>query len=137
MFCFSRELLDVNEQNEFSNVVRDVNTIIDRHSLPWDHEYIQCRLQNSLYAIANKLPYSPAICWEKIPEHISNVNAFESALQEVERLEGQEQQQQNDETDEDASIQYYPPDHKYAEEIYVPPLKRRPDLVYVFKFSSS
>lgn len=102
---------------------RDVHTIVNRHSIPWDHEYVQCRLQNSLFAIANKLPYSSAICFEKIPEPVSNADAFEAALEEAERLVAHE----NDDLDEDATIQYSPPDNNYADEVYYPPMKRRPN----------
>lgn len=124
LFCF-RELLDPVAQNEFSDVFRDVHMIINRHSIPWDHEYVQCRLQNSLFAIANKLPYSSAICWEKIPEGVSNADAFEAALEEAERLVEQEK----DDLDEDATIQYSPPDNNFAEEVYYPPMKRRHNLL--------
>lgn len=81
-----------------------------------------------MFAIAQKLPYSSAICWEKIPEHIANPNAdaFQAALEEAEKIS---EQQVNDELDEDASIQYSPPDNNFADEIYYPPMKRRPDLV--------
>lgn len=124
MFC--RELLDSDAQNEFSDVFRDVHTIVNRHSIPWDHDYVQCRLQNSLFAIANQLPYSSAICWEKFPAPISSADAFQSALEEAAEIV--DQQNQND-LDEDASIQYSPPNNNYADEIYYPPMKRRPDLV--------
>lgn len=127
-----REYLDPWAKSEFSNVFRSVNAIVDRHALPWDHEYVQCRLQNSLFAIANKLPYSSAICWEKSPQNY-NAQAFENALEEAEMIvkdQGQEQNQDKD--DEDASIRYSPPDNApYADEVYYPPMKRRPDLVYV------
>lgn len=128
IILFYREFLDSAAQSEFSDVFRDVHSIVNRHSLPWDHEYIQCRLQNSLFAIAQKLPYSSAICWEKIPEHIAdrNVDAFQAALEEAEKIA---EQQAKDELDEDASIQYSPPDNNFADEIYYPPMKRRPDLV--------
>lgn len=112
-------------QTEFTDVFRDVHAIVNRHSLPWDHDYVQCRLQNSLFAIANKLPYSSAICWEKIPEDVSNVDAFETALEEAERIVEQEKQ----DLDEDASIQYSPPNNNYADEVYYPPMKRRPNSV--------
>lgn len=124
MFC--RELLDSDAQNEFSDVFRDVHTIVNRHSIPWDHDYVQCRLQNSLFAIANQLPYSSAICWEKFPAQVSSADAFQSALEEAAEIV--DQQNQND-LDEDASIQYSPPNNNYADEIYYPPMKRRPDLV--------
>lgn len=128
IILFYREFLDSAAQSEFSDVFRDVHSIVNRHSLPWDHEYIQCRLQNSLFAIAQKLSYSSAICWEKIPEHIAdrNVDAFQAALEEAEKIA---EQQAKDELDEDASIQYSPPDNNFADEIYYPPMKRRPDLV--------
>lgn len=125
LIYFCREFLDLDAQNQFSDVFRDVHTIVNRHSIPWDHEYVQCRLQNSLFAIANKLPYSSAICFEKIPERVSNADAFEAALEEAERLVEQEK----DDLDEDASIQYSPPDNNYADEVYYPPMKRRPDLM--------
>ncbi|XP_055304696.1 uncharacterized protein LOC129569644 [Sitodiplosis mosellana] len=123
-----KEYLDPSAQTEFSDVFRDVHSIVNRHSLPWDHEYVQCRLQNSLFAISQKLPYSSAICWEKIPERITNVNAdaFEAALEEAEQIA---EQQAKDALDEDASIQYSPRDNNFADEIYYPPMKRRPDLV--------
>lgn len=124
MFC--RELLDSDAQNEFSDVFRDVHTIVNRHSIPWDHDYVQCRLQNSLFAIANQLPYSSAICWEKFPAQVSSADAFQSALEEAAEIV--DQQNQND-LDEDASIQYSPSNNNYADEIYYPPMKRRPDLV--------
>lgn len=124
-FIFThREYLDPAAQSEFSDVFRDVHAIVNRHALPWDHEYVQCRLQNSLFAIAKKLPYSSAICWEKIPER--NADAFEAALEEAEKIV---EQQAKNELDEDASIQYSPPDNNFADEIYYPPMKRRPDLV--------
>lgn len=100
--------------------------IVNRHSLPWDHDYVQCRLQNSLFAIANKLPYSSAICWEKFPAPVSDVDAFETALDEATQIVDQQNQ---DDLDEDASIQYSPPNNNYADEIYYPPMKRRPNLV--------
>lgn len=103
-----------------------MNALVDRHSLPWNHEYVQCRLQNSLFAIANKLPYSSAICWEKIPEQVHNADAFENALEQAEMLV--EEQSKNDDED-DASIQYSPPDNSFADEVYYPPMKRRPNLV--------
>lgn len=123
---FYRELLDPWAKNEFSDVFRSVNAIVDRHSLPWNHEYVQCRLQSSLFAIANKLPYSSAICWEKIPNNIYNAESFKDALQEAEMLV---KEQSKDDDDEDASIRYAPPNNNYADEIYYPPMKRRPDLV--------
>lgn len=123
---FDRELLDPWAKNEFSDVFRSVNAIVDRHSLPWNHEYVQCRLQSSLFAIANKLPYSSAICWEKIPNNIYNAESFKDALQEAEMLV---KEQSKDDDDEDASIRYAPPNNNYADEIYYPPMKRRPDLV--------
>lgn len=126
MNVFCRELLDSDAQNEFSDVFRDVHTIVNRHSIPWDHDYVQCRLQNSLFAIANQLPYSSAICWEKFPAQVSSADAFQSALEEAAEIV--DQQNQND-LDEDASIQYSPPNNNYADEIYYPPMKRRPDLV--------
>lgn len=122
---FDRELLDPWAKNEFSDVFRSVNAIVDRHSLPWNHEYVQCRLQSSLFAIANKLPYSSAICWEKIPNNIYNAESFKDALQEAEMLV----KEQSKDDDEDASIRYAPPNNNYADEIYYPPMKRRPDLV--------
>lgn len=125
-FFFHREFLDAAAQSEFSDVFRDVHSIVNRHSLPWDHEYVQCRLQNSLFAISQKLPYSSAICWEKIPERVTNADAFEAALEEAAQIA---EQQAKDELDEDASIQYSPPDTNFADEIYYPPMKRRPDLV--------
>ncbi|XP_031636575.1 uncharacterized protein LOC116349327 [Contarinia nasturtii] len=121
-----KEFLDPSAQTEFSDVFRDVHSIVNRHSLPWDHEYVQCRLQNSLFAISNKLPYSSAICWEKAPERGSNADAFVAALEEAEKIV---EQQAKDALDEDASIQYLPPDNNYADEVYYPPMKRRPDLI--------
>lgn len=104
-----------------------MHSTVNRHSLPWNHEYVQCHLQNSLFAIVNKLPYSSEICWEKRPERISNAaDAFEIALKEAEKLV---EQQQNVELDEDASVQYLPPDNNYADEVYYPPMKRRPHLM--------
>lgn len=102
-----------------------MNAIVDRHSLPWNHEYVQCRLQSSLFAIANKLPYSSAICWEKIPNNIYNAESFKDALQEAEMLV----KEQSKDDDEGASIRYAPPNNNYADEIYYPPMKRRPDSV--------
>lgn len=87
---------------------------------------MQCRLQNSLFAISQKLPYSSAICWEKIPERVTNADAFEAALEEAAQIA---EQQAKDALDEDASIQYSPPDTNFADEIYYPPMKRRPNLV--------
>lgn len=121
-----REQLDATAQNEFSDVFRDVHSIVNRHSIPWDHDYVQCRLQNSLFAIANKLPYSSSICWEKFPAPLANVDAFEAALEEAAKLVDQQNQ---DYLEEDASIQYSPPNNNYADEVYYPPMKRRSDLV--------
>lgn len=126
-FNFHREYLDDSDQNEFSDVVRNVHAIIDRHALPWDHEYIQCRLQNSLYAITNKLPYSSEICWEKIPEHIQNIEAIESDVNEPKRIKQQQNVDKNE--DEDAFIRYSPPNNNYADEVYYPPMKREPNLM--------
>lgn len=123
-----RELLDSNAQNEFSDVFRDVHSIVNRHSIPWDHDYVQCRLQNSLFAIANQLPYSSAICWEKFPASDSNVASFANALEEAAEIVNQQDQ---DGLDEDASIQYSPPNNNYADEVYYPPMKRRPDFMWV------
>lgn len=103
-----------------------MNAIVDRHSLPWNHEYVQCRLQNSLFAIANKLPYSSAICWEKIPEQVHNAEAFENALEQAEMLV---EEQNKDDDEDDASIQYSPPDNSFADEVYYPPMKKRPHLM--------
>lgn len=125
--CVCRELLDSNAQNEFSDVFRDVHSIINRHSLPWDHDYVQCRLQNSLFAIANQLPYSSAICWEKFPATDSNVASFANALEEAAEIVNQQDQDQG--LEEDASIQYSPPNNNYADEVYYPPMKRKPDFV--------
>lgn len=124
-FFFYREFLDPVAQSQFTGVFRDVHSIVNRHSIPWDHDYVQCRLQNSLFAIANKLPYSSAICWEKIPEGILDGDAFEAALQEAEQIVEKEKS----DLDEDASIQYSPPSNNYADEVYYPPMKRRPNLM--------
>lgn len=107
--------------------MRNVHAIIDRHSLPWDHEYIQCRLQNSLYAITNKLPYSSEICWEKIPEHIQNIEAIESDVSEPKRIKQQQNVDENE--DEGAFIRYSPPNNNYADEVYYPPMKREPNIM--------
>lgn len=121
-----REQLDSKAQNEFSDVFRDVHSLVNRHSIPWDHDYVQCRLQNSLFAIANQLPYSSAICWEKFPATDSNVASFANALEEAAEIVNQQDQ---DGLDEDASIQYSPPNNNYADEVYYPPMKRRPDFM--------
>lgn len=105
---------------------RDVHSYVSRYSIPWDHEYVQCRLQNSLFAITNKLPYSEVICYEKAPDRASNTDAFEAALGEAEKIV---EQQAKDALDEDASIQYIPPDNNYADEVYYPPMKRRTNLM--------
>ena len=123
---FQRAILNYNLQNEFSDVFRDVHSIVNRHSIPWDHDYVQCRLQNSLFAIANQLPYSSAICWEKFPATDSNVANFANALEEAAEIVNQQDQ---DGLDEDASIQYSPPNNNYADEVYYPPMKRRHDFV--------
>lgn len=104
-----------------------MHSIINRHSLPWDHDYVQCRLQNSLFAIANQLPYSSAICWEKFPATDSNVASFANALEEAAEIVNQQDQDQG--LEEDASIQYSPPNNNYADEVYYPPMKRKPDFM--------
>lgn len=116
--------MDTPAQDEFSNVVKDVHTIVDRHLIPWSHEYIQCRLQSSLYAIANNLPYSREICWEKIPEHIPKAKIIPVNLEELSgAIEPQPENQED--LDESATIQFVPPNINYADEVYYPPMKRK------------
>lgn len=64
------------------------------------------------------------MCLENIPDR--NADAFEAALEEAENIA---EQQAQDELDEDASIQYLPPNNNFADEIYYPPMKRRPNVV--------
>lgn len=119
--------MDGTGQDEFSNVVKDVHAIVDRHLIPWNHEYIQCRLQNSLFAIANKLPYTSEICWEKIPEHIPRARVIPANLDELSVFDQPEES--NDDLDESATIQFEPPNNNFADETYYPPMKRRPNRV--------
>lgn len=58
---------------------------------------------------------------------VSDVEAFAAALKEA--TETADQQNPIDQLDEDASIQYEPPNNNFADEIYYPPMKRMPDLV--------
>lgn len=97
--------------------------------MPWDHEYVQCRLQNSLYAIANQLPYSSEICWEKMPEHVQSVRPIEFDLEGLAAIEPPQQMTDDNGDEESAAIQYSAPNNKFADEVYYPPMKRRPDLM--------
>lgn len=87
---------------------------------------MQCRLQNSLYAIINQLPYSSEICSEKLPEHIRFDRPVEFDLDGLAAIEPPQQIKQ-EEDDESAAIQYSAPDNSYADEEYYPPMKRRPN----------
>lgn len=93
--------------------------------MPWDHEYVQCRLQNTLYAIANRLSYSLEMCWEKMPEDVLNDRPIEFDLDGLAAIE--QPQLINDA--EEAAIEYSAPNIKYADEIYYPPMKRRNGLM--------
>lgn len=107
--------------------------------MPWDHEYVQCRLQNSLYAIANHLPYSSEICLEKMPEHIQNIRPIELDFDGLAAIEppqliksndGVDNNNNDDDNDIDAAaVQYEAPSYKFADEVYFPPMKRRQDYL--------
>lgn len=120
-----RENLDERGKTEFTDVVESTRVLVERHSMPWDHEYVQCRLQNTLYAIANRLSYSSKMCWEKLPDEILNDRPIEFDLDGLAAIE--QPQLVNDEGD--AAIEYSAPNIKYADEVYYPPMKRRNRLM--------
>lgn len=90
--------------------MRNVHAIVDRHSLPWDHEFIQCELENSMEAITNDMPYSADVCAPLMPKEMRNIDAIEGDLMDM-----------NDDT---ATIHFSPPNEQYAKEAYYPPMKR-------------
>lgn len=98
-------------------MMRNVNAIIERNSLPWDHDYIQCELENSMYAITNKMPYSAKVCLDHLPDHLRSVDAIEGDLSNNMEV---------DNDDDEATIHFSPPDQQFAEEVYYPPMKRLP-----------
>lgn len=117
LFDNHRSYIDPAAQNEYSDVMRSVHAFIARHSLPWDHDYIQCELESTMYSIGKKVPYAADGCLDHLPDHI---DAIEGDL--------------NSDTDtvaedDTATIHFSPPSEQYAKEVYYPPMKRLPSHV--------
>ncbi|CAG9817322.1 unnamed protein product [Phaedon cochleariae] len=83
----------------------------------WSHGYTQCRLQTMLYAVKNDITFEPDSCF-----HLSD-NDLEGALRAIEGQVDLDPQ-------EVAIIKYTPsvddPHASYADEVYFPPLRNRP-----------
>lgn len=102
--------------------MRSVHGFIARHSLPWDHDYIQCELESTMYSIGNKMPYAADGCLDHLPDHIDAIEGDLSGNAGNAEADA-------DADDDTATIHFSPPSELYAKEVYYPPMKRLPSHV--------
>lgn len=70
--------------------------------LGWNHPFVQCRLQAALYSLRQNIPMPDNVCSDEIPTR-DDVVWFQ---------------------DPSAVINFAPPNNDYADEVYVPPMKK-------------
>lgn len=70
--------------------------------LGWNHPYVQCRMQAALYSLRQDIPMPDNVCANEIPTR-DDVVWFQ---------------------DPSAVINFAPPNNDYADEVYVPPMKK-------------
>lgn len=70
--------------------------------LGWNHPYVQCRMQAALYSLRQNIPMPDNACADEIPTR-----------DDVVWLQ-----------DPSAVINFAPPNNDYADEVYVPPMKK-------------
>lgn len=70
--------------------------------LGWNHPFVQCRMQSALYSLRQNVPMPNNVCADEIPTR-DDVVWFQ---------------------DPSAVINFAPPNNDYADEVYVPPMKK-------------
>lgn len=72
--------------------------------LGWNHPFVQCRMQAALYAFRQNIPTPADVCENEVPtKYRDNVLWLQ---------------------DPSAVINFAPPNNDYADEVYVPPMKK-------------
>lgn len=70
--------------------------------LGWNHPFVQCRMQTALYSLRQNIPMPDNVCANEIPTR-----------DDVVWLQ-----------DPSAVINFAPPNNDYADEVYIPPMKK-------------